>query len=42
MNMLGVPKYTVIILLEVDGTPRARFSYSHFLMVCLVLQWNWH
>jgi Tfp pilus assembly protein PilV len=29
-------------LLGVGGTPRARFSYSHSLMVCLASLWNWH
>jgi hypothetical protein len=28
--------------LESAGTPRARFSCSHSLMVCLASRWNWH
>jgi hypothetical protein len=32
----------LLVFLEVDGTPRARFNCSHSLMVCLVSRWNWN
>jgi hypothetical protein len=37
-----VPVVVVVALLDVDKTPRACFSFSHSLMVCLASRWNWN
>jgi hypothetical protein len=31
---------SLFIFFDSEGTPRARFSCSHSLVVCLVSRWN--
>jgi hypothetical protein len=32
----------LLVFLVSRGTPRAHYSCSHSLMVCLASQWNWY